>query len=80
MHKSSSKIDHTLLLTQPKADERKIWDIINVGCVGYGTFLVAHELRLFSLLALQPQSLAEICETLQIKPRAAEALVSMNGS
>ncbi len=80
MNESSSKIDHQLLLQQPKADERKIWDIINVGCVGYGTFLVAHELRLFSLLALQPQSLAEICETLQIKHRAAEALVSMNVS
>ena len=80
MHKSSSNIDHTLLFQQPKADERKIWDIINVGCVGYGTFLVAHELRLFSLLALQPQSLAEICETLQIKRRAAEALVLMNVS
>ena len=32
------------------------------------------------MLALQPQSLAEICETLQIKRRAAEALVSMNVS
>lgn len=53
---------------------------INVGCVGYGSFLVAHELRLFSLLADQPQTLAEICETLQIKRRAAEALVSMNVS
>ena len=80
MNKSSSKIDHKLLLQHPLADERKIWDIINVGCVGYGSFLVAHELRLFSLLADQPQTLAEICETLQIKPRAAEALVSMNVS
>jgi protein-L-isoaspartate O-methyltransferase len=80
MNKSSSKIDQNLLLQQSKADERKIWDLINVGCVGFTTFLVAHELRLFSLLADQPQSLAEICEHLQIKSRAAEALVSMNVS
>lgn len=80
MNKSSSKIDPKLLLQHPLADERKIWDFINVGCVGFSTFLVAHELRLFSLLADQPQSLAEICETLQIKRRAAEALVSMNVS
>ena len=80
MNKLSSTIDRKLLLQQPKADERKIWDIINVGCVGYGTFLVAHELRLFSLLADQPQTLVDICEILQIKCRAAEALVSMNVS
>ena len=80
MNKSSSKIEQNLLLEQPLADEGKIWDIINVGCVGYGSFLVAHELGLFSLLADQPQTLAEICQTLQIKRRAAEALVLMNVS
>ncbi|MBW4457827.1 MAG: hypothetical protein KME55_37250 [Nostoc indistinguendum CM1-VF10] len=66
MNKSSSKIDQKLLLQQSKADERKIWDLINVGCVGFSTFLVAYDLRLFSMLADQPQSLAEICEHLQI--------------
>ena len=80
MNKSFSETDRKLLLQQPKTDEGKIWDIINVGCVGYGSFLVAYELGLFSLLADQPQTLAEICETLRIKSRAAEALVSMNVS
>lgn len=72
-------MDQKSLLQQPASDERKIWDIINVGFVGFKTFLVAHELGLFSLLA-QPKTLAEICETLHIERRAAEALVSMNVS
>ena len=57
MNKSSSQTDQKLP-QPPKADEAKIWDIINVGCVGYGSFLVAHDLRLFSLLAEAPQTLA----------------------
>ncbi len=80
MNNSSSTINRELLTQQPQTDEQKLWDIINVGCVGYRTFLVAHDLGLFSLLANQPQTLTEICEGLQIKHRAAEALLSMNVS
>ncbi|MBW4636381.1 MAG: methyltransferase [Iphinoe sp. HA4291-MV1] len=87
MNKSSSTIDQKvllqspkLLLQPPKADERQLWEIINTGCVGYRTFLVAHELGLFSLLADQPKTITEICEKLQIKCRAAEALLLMNVS
>lgn len=80
MKKSSSTINQKQLVQQSQTDERRLWDIINVGCVGYGTFLVAHDLRLFSLLADKPQTLVEIYEVLQIKRRAAEALLSMTVS
>ncbi|WDD30181.1 methyltransferase (plasmid) [Nostoc sp. UHCC 0926] len=80
MNKLPSTIEYKPPIHLPKTDERKIWDLINIGSVGYRTFLVAHELRLFSLLADQPLTIVEICESLHIKHRAAEALLSMNVS
>ena len=77
MNKSSFTTHQNLIVQQPETDERRLWDIINVGSVGYGTFLVAHEMGLFSLLAEQPQTLTEICEALRIQHRAAKALLSM---
>jgi ubiquinone/menaquinone biosynthesis C-methylase UbiE len=39
--------------------------------------LVAHDLKLFPLLAAQPRTLAEVCEALHLAARPAEALLSV---
>jgi len=48
------------------------------GIAGYPAVLVAHDLKLYPLLAEQPRSLPEICDALHIAPRAAEALLSVS--
>src|SRR5262249_6180265 len=48
------------------------------GVSGYPAVLVAHDLKLYPLLAEEPRTLPEICDALHIAPRAAEALVSVS--
>jgi SAM-dependent methyltransferase len=48
------------------------------GISGYPAVLVAHDLKLYPLLAEQPRTLRELCDALNIAPRAAEALVSVS--
>jgi len=62
---------------KPSADDRQIWDIL-FPIFGYPAVLVAHELKLFSLLAGKSRTLAEVCEKLKIAPRPAEAMLMIN--
>lgn len=66
-----------VVIQKPRTDEKLLWNIINFGNVGYRTFLVAYDLKIFPLLAEKPRTLAEVCEALQINRRPAEALLTM---
>lgn len=66
-------------IPRPKTDERRLWDII-LGQFGYKTLLVAHQLKLFDLLAQKPRTIAEICEALKIDRRPADAVLAMCSS
>jgi len=48
------------------------------GIAGHLAVLVAHDLKLYPLLAERPRTLPEICSALNIAPRPAEALVSVS--
>ncbi len=71
------KQDAAVHIQRPRTDERLLWDIIS-GNIGYRTFLVAYDLKLFPLLAEKPRKLVEVCESLQINCRPAEALLAMS--
>lgn len=60
---------------KPAMDERPLWDVIRGGLVYYAV-MVAHNLRLFPLLAAGPRTTSEICEALQIEPRPATSLLT----
>ena len=64
---------------RPRADDRLMRDVL-FGISGYPAVLVAHELNLYSLLAERPRTIPEVCEALGIKPRPAEALVSVSAA
>jgi SAM-dependent methyltransferase len=66
-------------IQRPKTDDRPIWDIL-AGIFGYPALLVSHDLKLFSLLAEKPRTLAEVCDALRIESRPAAALLSVNAS
>lgn len=59
-----------------KVDERQLWDIY-LGSFKYKALLVAHNLKLFPLLAEKARTLSEVCEKLQINSRPAEALLAV---
>jgi SAM-dependent methyltransferase len=61
-------------MPRPRTDDRLLRDII-AGYHGYQVLLLAHDLKLFSLLAERPRTLAEICEGLAIARRPAEAVL-----
>ncbi len=63
-------------IRKPRADDRLLWDII-MGIYGYQAVLLAHDLKLFPLLATKPLTLPEISDVLHIALRPAEALVSV---
>src|SRR5262245_55358586 len=50
------------------------------GICGYPAVLVAHDLKLYPLLAERARTLPEVCDALNIAPRAAEALVSVSAA
>src|SRR5215467_15641002 len=62
---------------RPRADDRLMRDVV-FGICGYPAVLVAHDLKLYPLLAERPRTLPEVCDALKIAPRAAEALVSVS--
>ncbi|MDZ8104954.1 MAG: methyltransferase [Nostoc sp. DedQUE12a] len=66
-------------LRKPQTDGTQIWDAI-VGLHTYPTVLVAHELKLFPLLAEAPRTLQEISQTLNLAPRATGTLLSVCAS
>jgi O-methyltransferase/methyltransferase family protein len=66
-------------IRKPRTDDRPLWDII-MGVYGYQAVLLAHDLKLFPLLAKRPRTMAEICDELRVAARPAEALVSVCAS
>ena len=64
---------------RPRTDDRLMRDVL-FGISGYPAVLVAHELKLYSLLAERPRTITEVCDALSIKPRPAEALVSVSAA
>lgn len=58
----------------PRSDDRILMDIENA-VLGYMSIYVAHKLKLFSLLDEAPRTLAEVCLSLNLARRPAEALL-----
>jgi methyltransferase family protein len=63
-------------IRRPSRDYQPLHDVI-FGLWGYPAVLVAHDLKVFSLLAKAPRTLPEICAALQITPRPARALLAV---
>ena len=61
----------------PRSDDRLIMDLLVFSALGASSLLVAHDLKLFSLLAEKSRTLLEICEACNIARRPAEALTGM---
>ena len=66
----------TVEIRKPRTDDRQIWNIL-WGSAAQRVTLVAHDLKLFSLLDKCPHSLVEVCQTLGIKDRPAFAILSV---
>ena len=67
--------EHTAgTIRRPRTDDRPLWDL-QFGVWGHTALLVAHDLKLFPLLAEKPRTLAEVCAALSIARRPAEALL-----
>ena len=63
-------------IRRPRTDDRLLWDIL-CGIWGYPAVLVAHELKLFALLADKPLSLDEICAAKHLARRPAHTLLAV---
>jgi len=59
-----------------KTDERLLWNLLFAD-TGRQVLLLAHDIKLFPLLAKKPCTLKEICEELKIYQRPAEAILSV---
>ncbi|MBN3926536.1 methyltransferase [Nostoc sp. NMS4] len=66
-------------LNKPQTDGTKVWNAY-LGLFYNPILLVAHELKLFLLIAEIPRTLEEISQSLNLKPRAAGALLSVCAS
>lgn len=62
-------------IEMPRTDGREMWDTIARLHVAPAV-LVAHELKVFRLLAEAPRTLGDICQILGIAPRAAVAMLA----
>jgi O-methyltransferase/methyltransferase family protein len=62
-------------LRKPRTDERPFWDLI-FGGLAYHAVLVAHDLKLFALIADGPRTLSEICDKTLISRRPARAILT----
>jgi len=67
------------VIRKPRGDDRPLWDIL-FGVWGLPAVLVAHELKLFALLADRPLRLDEVCRAKGLRRRPAEALLSVAAS
>lgn len=67
------------VLRRPRADDRVMRDVL-FGISGYPVVLVAHDLKLYALLAERPRTIPEVCDALSIKTRPAEVLVSVSAA
>lgn len=61
---------------KPRTDDRLLWDII-MGIYGRQAVLLAHDLKLFALLAERPLTAEQIGAALHIAPRPAQAVLSV---
>jgi len=62
-------------IRRPRTADQPLWDVV-LGVYGYPAVLIAHRLKLFSLLAERPCTLSEICDALKIAARPAEAILT----
>ena len=62
-------------IRKPQTDEGILWDII-LGGFAHRLLLVAHNLKLFSLLATQPLTAVKVAEALNIQIRPTNALLT----
>ncbi len=60
---------------RPREDDRPVWDVA-FAVFGYPALLIAHRLKVFSLLEDGALTLPEICNALNIKSRPAEAILT----
>ena len=63
-------------IQMPRVDDRPVWDVV-FAVYGYPALLLAHRLKVFALLEDNPRTLTEICDALDIKPRPAEAILTV---
>lgn len=63
-------------ISKPQSDDHAIWDLI-FAFWGSPALLVAHDLKLFSLLGEKPRRLEEVCAALKIEARPASVLLEM---
>jgi O-methyltransferase domain len=66
-------------IRKPRTDDKLPWNI-QFAVWGTPAVFVAHQLKLFSLLAEKPRSLDEICAAKDLKRRPAEAILSVTTS
>ncbi len=62
-------------IPRPREDDRPLWDVM-FAVFGYPALLIAHRLKVFSLLETGARTLPDICNVLNIKRRPAEAMLS----
>ena len=67
---------NAVALHKPRMDDRPLQDM-TLAIWGCPAVLVAHDLKLFPLLAEQPCTLPEICEALHLVRRPAQALLTV---
>jgi predicted O-methyltransferase YrrM len=60
---------------QPRGDDRPLWDVV-FAVYGFPALLIAHRLKVFSLLEQGARTLPEICTALNIKRRPAITILS----
>jgi predicted O-methyltransferase YrrM len=65
-----------IAMRRPRMDYQPLHDIL-FGLWGYPAVLVAHDLKVFPLLAEAPRTLHEVCEALHLTPRPARALLAV---
>jgi predicted O-methyltransferase YrrM len=61
-------------LKRPRSDDHLVWDVI-MGVYGHQAVLLAHDLKLFPILAEGPRTLQEVADALNIAPRPARSLL-----
>lgn len=62
-------------IQRPRSDDRALWDVA-FAVYGYPALLIAHRLKVFSLLGEGARTLSDICERLNIQRRPAEAILT----
>jgi predicted O-methyltransferase YrrM len=62
-------------MQQPRGDDRPLWDVV-FAVYGFPALLIAHRLKVFSLLDQGARTLPEICTALNIKRRPAITILS----